>query len=136
MKIDFAISIDETEAAKAAIEAQAAPVAPVVRALTDDKPSRADLLAAVQFYADREHLIWTDESAWDTVSGEPQNWWCDEAGTAMIEDGTLAKMTLEGRMTAQHFAALREGEDVDEAAGITEASTDTERHNVAIEPRR
>lgn len=82
----------------------------------DEKPSRADLLAAVQFYADREHVIWTEESAWDTVSGEPQNWWCDEAGTAMIEDGTLAKMTLEGRMTAQHFAALKEGEDIDAAA--------------------
>lgn len=30
------------------------------------------------------------------MSGEPQNFWCDEAGTATIEDGTVAAMALLG----------------------------------------
>ena len=44
-----------------------------------------------------------DESAWDTVSGEPANFKCDEAGTATVEDGAIARMTLEGRLTAADF---------------------------------
>jgi hypothetical protein len=52
--------------------------------------------AALQFYADRSHFAITDESAWDTVSGEPANFWCDEAGTATVEDGTVAAMALAG----------------------------------------
>jgi hypothetical protein len=50
----------------------------------------------LQFYADGNHAIFNDEMAWDTVSGEPQNYWCDEAGTATVEDGTIAKKILEG----------------------------------------
>lgn len=51
---------------------------------------------ALQFYSDKRHFGISDESAWDTVSGEPQNFWCDEAGTATIEDGTVAAMALAG----------------------------------------
>lgn len=50
----------------------------------------------LRFYAAREHFNMADPDAWDTVSGEPQNFWCDEAGTATVEDGTLAAMTLRG----------------------------------------
>lgn len=51
---------------------------------------------ALQFYADRSHFLIADDDAWDTVSGEPQNFWCDEAGTATVEDGTVAAMALAG----------------------------------------
>ena len=33
-----------------------------------------------------------DNESWDTVSGEPQNLWCDEAGTATVEDGTVEEL--------------------------------------------
>jgi hypothetical protein len=56
-----------------------------------------NLRKALQFYADGEHFIKSDDSAWDTVSGEPQNYWCDEAGTATVEDGSIARLALEGR---------------------------------------
>lgn len=51
---------------------------------------------ALEFYAQGRHFGLSDESAWDTVSGEPQNFWCDEAGTATIEDGSIAKLALSG----------------------------------------
>lgn len=54
----------------------------------------AALRDALKFYADRDHFMLADESAWDTVSGEPQNLWCDEAGTAMVEDGSIARAAL------------------------------------------
>ena len=54
------------------------------------------LKGGLKFYADGAHAVFNDESAWDTVSGEPQNFWCDEAGTATVEDGWVAKRILEG----------------------------------------
>lgn len=69
------------------------------------------LRAALKWYADGEHFTKADPDAWDTVSGEPQNWWCDEAGTAMVEDGSLAGMVLEGKLTGQQLQALDEGEE-------------------------
>jgi hypothetical protein len=55
---------------------------------------RDQLLEALKFYAEGNHFIIADEDAWDTVSGEPQNLWCDEAGTATIEDGSVAKAAI------------------------------------------
>lgn len=55
-----------------------------------------ELLNALRFYANGNHMTLSDESAWDTVSDEPRNLWCDEAGTAMIEDGSLAAAALRG----------------------------------------
>ena len=55
-----------------------------------------ELLKALRFYANGDHFNLSDENAWDTVSGEPQNFYCDEAGTATVEDGTIAKMALRG----------------------------------------
>ena len=54
------------------------------------------LRKALQFYADKDHFNIADEGAWDTVSGEPQNYWCDEEGTATVEDGTIARLALAG----------------------------------------
>jgi hypothetical protein len=61
-----------------------------------------NLRAALQWYADGLHFDKASPDAWDTVSGEPQNWWCDEAGTAMVEDGSLASMVLAGKLTGQY----------------------------------
>lgn len=65
------------------------------------------VLQALRFYAGRDHMILADQDAWDTVSGEPQNWWCDEAGTATVEDGSIAAMVLRG----EPLIWVREGED-------------------------
>lgn len=51
------------------------------------------LREALKFYAEGDHFIF-DRDEWDTVSGEPQNFWCDEACTATVEDGTIAKLML------------------------------------------
>ena len=71
----------------------------------------ASLRAALKWYADGEHFTKAQPDAWDTVSGEPQNWWCDEAGTAMVEDGTLAGMVLAGKLTGAQLGALEDGEE-------------------------
>lgn len=70
------------------------------------KAARVDLVAALQWYADGLHFDKASPDAWDTVSGEPQNWWCDEAGTATVEDGSIAAMTLRGELTAAQIQAL------------------------------
>lgn len=54
------------------------------------------LRQALRFYAAQHHLGLSDPNAWDTVSGEGANFWCDEAGTATIEDGWIAKAALRG----------------------------------------
>lgn len=56
-----------------------------------------NLRRALRFYADGEHFIKSDDNTWDTVSGEPQNYWCDEAGTATVEDGSIARLALSGQ---------------------------------------
>ncbi|HOF31416.1 MAG TPA: hypothetical protein PK441_11255 [Burkholderiaceae bacterium] len=76
-----------------------------------DSAHVTDLLAALQWYADGMHFDKASPDAWDTVSGEPQNWWCDEAGTATVEDGSIAAMTLRGELTAAQIQALDEGDD-------------------------
>lgn len=55
-----------------------------------------ELRKALHFYAAQCHFAIGDKDVWDTVSGEPQNYWCDEAGTATIEDGSIAAMALRG----------------------------------------
>lgn len=66
----------------------------------------ANLRAALQWYADGLHFDKASPDAWDTVSGEPQNWWCDEAGTATVEDGSIAAMVLRGELTGAQVQAL------------------------------
>lgn len=65
-----------------------------------------NLRAALQWYADGLHFDKASPDAWDTVSGEPQNWWCDEAGTATVEDGSIAAMVLRGELTGAQVQAL------------------------------
>lgn len=48
----------------------------------------------LKFYADGDHLLLADADAWDTCSGEPVNFLHDEAGTASVEDGSIAKAAL------------------------------------------
>lgn len=54
------------------------------------------LRQALKFYADGDHFIKHQPDAWDTVSGEPANFWEDESNTATVEDGSVAKAALEG----------------------------------------
>lgn len=62
------------------------------------------LRRVLEFYADGEHFFRNNESAWDTVSGEPQNFWCDDAGTATVEDGSIARTALDS--TPEQLAEL------------------------------
>ncbi|SDX15768.1 hypothetical protein SAMN05518669_103426 [Variovorax sp. YR634] len=52
------------------------------------------LREALQFYADGNHFTQHQPDAWDTVSGEPSNFYEDESNTATVEDGSVAKMAL------------------------------------------
>ena len=56
------------------------------------------LRCALRYYATGQHFSRGDNDAWDTVSGEPQNFWCDEAGTATVEDGSFAAHSLRNNM--------------------------------------
>jgi len=71
----------------------AALVAEVERLRKDAEQMRE----ALMFYAEGDHFTF-DRDAWDTVSDEPQNYWCDEAGTATVEDGTIAKLAIDAAM--------------------------------------
>ncbi len=64
-----------------------------------------NLRLALKWYADVLHFMMCTPEAWDTVSGEPQNWWCDEAGTAMVEEGRNAKLVLRGQLTGAQLHA-------------------------------
>ena len=75
----------------------------------DDDRAPTDLIGALRFYAEQGHFGISDESAWDTVSGEPQNYWCDEAGTATVEDGSIARRALELAGLAHPAPAEQEG---------------------------
>lgn len=54
------------------------------------------LREALRYYASKAHFMLSEPEAWDTVSGEPANFWCDEAGTATVEDGSVAAFALRG----------------------------------------
>lgn len=72
--------------------------AEIAKATSQAKDAEIALLRkALQFYAEGHHFVKHDPSAWDTVSGEPMNFEEDEANTATVEDGSIAKLTLEGR---------------------------------------
>ena len=63
-------------------------------ALAAERRKVEALETALRFYAQRKHFALSDADAWDTVSGEPQNYWCDDAGTATVEDGAIARAAL------------------------------------------
>lgn len=55
----------------------------------------AALIEALKYYANGDHLLLADPDAWDTCSGEPINFLHDDAGTASVEDGSIAKAALD-----------------------------------------
>ncbi|MGH7292002.1 MAG: hypothetical protein ACREJT_12370, partial [Myxococcota bacterium] len=75
---------------------------------------REQLANALRFYAEGDHFTIHDAGAWDTVSGEPQNFFEDEANTATVEDGTVAKMALAGTPLPDDEPAAQPGEAVSE----------------------
>lgn len=67
------------------------------RQLQAEQPTQIkELRKALQFYADGHHFVMHDETSWDTVSGEPVNFYEDDAGTATVENGSIAKLALAG----------------------------------------
>jgi hypothetical protein len=66
------------------------------RVLAEAQDRIRSLESALRFYAHGDHFF-GDKDSWDTVSGEPQNFWCNEAGDATVEDGTIAKQFLLGK---------------------------------------
>jgi hypothetical protein len=74
----------------------AAPVAPLPELTGPSDPSALGYATeALRFYADQCHFTMHQPDAWDTVSGEPINFYEDESNTATVEDGSVAKMALE-----------------------------------------
>lgn len=55
---------------------------------------------ALRFYAEGNHFHRHQPDAWDTVSGEPPNFYEDDANTATVEDGSIAARCL--RLAAEH----------------------------------
>ncbi|HBY59199.1 MAG TPA: hypothetical protein DEH78_05220 [Solibacterales bacterium] len=61
---------------------------------TPDAREIERLRRGLSFYAEGHHFD-NSGGAFDTVSGEPANWWCDEAGST-VEDGGIARLFLDG----------------------------------------
>lgn len=62
--------------------------------LTASAARSTELERGLKFYADGNHLLLADPDEWDTCSGEPINFLHDSAGTASVEDGSIAKQIL------------------------------------------
>ncbi|WP_143042988.1 hypothetical protein ABL840_08965 [Variovorax sp. NFACC27] len=78
-------------------ETRKAATRPTLQSLGGDagvSEENARLREALQFYADGNHFTMHNSDAWDTVSGEPPNFWEDESNTATVEDGSIAKLAL------------------------------------------
>jgi len=73
-----------------------APVQAAPDYVPEDRKMIAILREALQFYANGDHFTMHDPDAWDTVSGEPANFYEDESNTATVEDGSIAKLALAG----------------------------------------
>ena len=69
-------------------------------AQTAPQPELSGLVEALVYYANGDHMLLADPDAWDTCSGEPLNFLHDEAGTASVEDGTIAKAALDAYRAA------------------------------------
>lgn len=70
------------------------------------QPDASALVEALRFYAAGDHLLLIDHGKWDTCSGEPINWLYDSAGTASVEDGSIAKEALSAYQPAPVDAAV------------------------------
>ena len=91
--------LDERD--RLAAEAQhAADVAEAYKAQADSLAAEVEALrVALRFYATGEHFHIDPDEDWDSVSGEPENWLCSdrENSTTMLENGTVARMVLQGK---------------------------------------
>lgn len=96
-------------------------VASLRKALDKKKSELGSLAQALEFYANGDHLLLADPDAWDTCSGEPVNFLHDEAGTASVEDGSIAKAALAAHRTGQ-------------APGQQSMSELIRQHRIAITP--
>jgi hypothetical protein len=91
---------------KAAVDllAKAAPAAPVQPNPLSGALKHAR--EALRFYAGKGHFHMHQPDEWDTVSGEPQNFYEDSNNTATVEDGSIAKRALEDIFGAERYASL------------------------------
>ncbi len=82
------------------MEEEGDPVAQVATLLAEIERLRVGL----RFYARGQHLSLDDEEDFDTVSGEPENWLCSgvENSATMVEDGGVARFTLQGKLLQWH----------------------------------
>ena len=87
--------IERQAAELEALKAEATMIADAAEAL--DKRALS-LQKCLRFYAEGQHFHRDPDGVchWESVSGEPENFLCDEHGTT-VEDGTLARMVLEGK---------------------------------------
>lgn len=69
------------------------------------------LIEALKFYANGDHFLLADPDSWDTCSGEPLNFQHDDAGTASVEDGSIAKAAL-ARLNSSPVSAPNHSEQV------------------------
>lgn len=89
------LNFSDTEEAADALEAQAREIAELRARAEAAERDAARLKRGLDFYARGCHFDKGDDADWDTVSGEPQNFWCDDHGST-VEDGSIAKRFLEG----------------------------------------
>ncbi|ULL07807.1 Lar family restriction alleviation protein [Pseudomonas putida] len=61
------------------------------------------LREALRFYADRDHFAEDIGSDWDSVSGEPANVLWHENEAWFVEDGSIARATLQRRPETKSF---------------------------------
>lgn len=71
----------------------------------------AMLRESLGYYAEQDHFTLYEPEAWDTVSGEPENLLCDEAGTAMVENGSIAARAFYATGSNWLANKLRESRD-------------------------
>lgn len=64
------------------------------KTICDQRARLERLIAALKFYADRDHYSTDDGLNWDSVSGEPMNILWHEEQPWFIEDGSVARAAL------------------------------------------
>lgn len=78
--------------------------APIAQTAPPAAQDVSGLVEALEYYAHGDHLLLADPDSWDTCTGEPVNFLHDAAGTASVEDGSIAKVALSAYKAAQTSA--------------------------------
>lgn len=103
-------------------------------------PLAVQVAEALTFYAEGDHFIQHEPTAWDTVSGEPQNFFEDEANTATVEDGSIARIALAALADAapaqQAPAAAADVRDAGRYRWLREQRWYTAKLCVVTDPKR